>query len=318
VKKTGGPWFLGGIQGPPRSNPESAPSGVKSGSRFMSSTSSPSSYKKNSTGEQSGDKPKVRLASYPWYFEDWLFSETRASFTLAERGLYRDLLDYCWYYGSLPADVEILGKLCGEDWSPRQLRSKKRTTLIQNVTKKFHILADGRYHHPKVDEKRKLLVGFNLQRQRAGKKSAQVRKKTSTSVQRALQPSPSPSLVKVEEKAAAISTRPLRGKNFAAAKKTQDPTDERKPAGRVIDFWPYSPENVGAVRDSLCKLAREIRLPDPDDGLVRQVLDAGRGASGSAIHETLVGLFRRGKFRNIQSWGLVPVVLEPWFARRTG
>jgi len=35
---------------------------------------------------------EVQIKSYPWYLDDWFASETRASFNLAERGLYREML----------------------------------------------------------------------------------------------------------------------------------------------------------------------------------------------------------------------------------
>ena len=62
---------------------------------------------------------EVQIKSYPWYLDDWFASETRASFNLAERGLYREMLDFCWYYGSLPPDVKLLAKLvlfAGKTW----------------------------------------------------------------------------------------------------------------------------------------------------------------------------------------------------------
>jgi hypothetical protein len=55
-------------------------------------------------------------------------------------------------------------------------------------------------------------------------------------------------------------------------------------------------------------------LPPADDDMVRQILDAGRGAPAEQIAKTLRDLFQRGRFREIRSWGLVPRILKSWFA----
>lgn len=134
-------------------------------------------------------------------------------------------------------------------------------------------------------------------------------------------------------KAAAISTASSSGrkppKKAAAAAKNPDAKravvglplprfsngHDRRRNGMVVDFSPHTPASVATVRDSLGQLAREIALPAPDDAIVQQVLDAGRGADGAAIHKALVGLFRRGKFKNVQSWGFLPVVLKSCFVK---
>lgn len=51
------------------------------------------------------------LAMLPWFPRDFIAS-TRAM-RLAERGAYRDLLDYQWEMGKLPADHERLARLLG-------------------------------------------------------------------------------------------------------------------------------------------------------------------------------------------------------------
>ena len=79
------------------------------------------------------------------------------------------------------------------------------------------------------------------------------------------------------------------------------------------DFWPHQPETVAYVRDSLIELGRLTGMPPPDDGIVRRVLDCGRGANGQEIHHALRGLYQRQRFRSIRSWGLVPIVLQHCF-----
>ena len=75
-------------------------------------------------------------------------------------------------------------------------------------------------------------------------------------------------------------------------------------------FWPHSPGDVKLVRESLQDLALQVGLPPPDDGILRQVLDGARGASGLDICHTLVGLWKRQKFRGMYSWGLLPMVVK--------
>lgn len=84
-------------------------------------------------------------------------------------------------------------------------------------------------------------------------------------------------------------------------------------SGPEADWWPHKPEDVRLIRDSLHDLAVQVRMPPPDDGIVRRVLDAARGAPGDEIHGVLVALYKRHKFRAMYSWGFLPIVLNDWF-----
>jgi Protein of unknown function (DUF1376) len=56
------------------------------------------------------------LPTYPWhkwYPSKWLSSETRFGMNLAERSIYRDLLDCNYERGSLPNDPVLLAQLAG-------------------------------------------------------------------------------------------------------------------------------------------------------------------------------------------------------------
>ena len=70
---------------------------------------------------------------------------------------------------------------------------------------------------------------------------------------------------------------------------------------------------VAVVRASLSDLASRLRMPAPDDQIVRQVVAAARGATGEAIHDVIRGLYHQRKFDRMRSWGLLPVVVGPWF-----
>lgn len=112
------------------------------------------------------------IQSYPWYIADWRNSETRLSLNLAERGLYRELLDYCYMEGNLPADRELLVSIAGANG--------KQTRYCLEAVMKLFVLKDGpngsRYHHPKVDEVREKLFCYHEQKKHAGIKSGQARR----------------------------------------------------------------------------------------------------------------------------------------------
>jgi hypothetical protein len=286
-------------------------------------------------------KPELRLASYPWYLEDWLFSETRASFTLEERGLYRDLLDWCWYHGSLPAKRQTLRSLVA-GYGEEEAKSDKKATrkrhesdkktqksdkrreqrVWQKVLQKFILKEDGRYHHPKVDRKRIYLNGYIDRRRAAGRKggltrAANARAKEASfdtssqaSAKASLKPSPTPSPM-LELKAAAISTRARSLQappNAAAAAKKKDP---RKPPAQavMVDWSAYDPDLIQDWRLMLDYWGRSCKLPPVDDGMLHQLLDLTKGAAAPAIHEMLKQLFRRGRLDDVRSWGLFPLLL---------
>ncbi len=112
------------------------------------------------------------IQSYPWYIADWRNSETRLGLSLAARGLYRELLDYCYMEGSLPANREQLVSIAGADG--------KQTRYCLDAVLKLFVLKEGtngpRYHHIKVDEVRSKLLLYHEQKAHAGVKSGQSRR----------------------------------------------------------------------------------------------------------------------------------------------
>ena len=47
------------------------------------------------------------------YPDAWLNSESRLTMSLAERGTFRDLQDYCSIHGSIPAETSLIAKILG-------------------------------------------------------------------------------------------------------------------------------------------------------------------------------------------------------------
>ncbi len=115
------------------------------------------------------------IQSYPWYIADWRDSETRISLNLAERGLYRELLDYCYLEGSLPADrdkIKLLSGADGHDFARAWSKVEHLFELISTPNGK-------RLIHRKVSEVRLKLEAYHEQKKHAGSKSGQARRERS-------------------------------------------------------------------------------------------------------------------------------------------
>lgn len=85
----------------------------------------------------------AKLPWYKWYPTDWRLSESRADMDLAERGLYRDLLDIHYSDGSIPADPAVLAKMLSVDpvafaaaWVKVSLRFKPHRTNPERLVNK--------------------------------------------------------------------------------------------------------------------------------------------------------------------------------------
>lgn len=96
---------------------------------------------------------------------------------------------------------------------------------------------------------------------------------------------------------------------------------EKPPRGvaepeNAVSMMAVTPADREYLKASLSNLAREVHLPEPDDGIVGKVFEVCRGATGAEIHEALRKLFIGGRFRDMRSWGLIPLVLETWFSHQ--
>src|ERR1035437_5906376 len=150
--------------------------------------------------------------SYPWYIADWRTSETRLSLNLAERGLYRELLDYCYLEGSLPEDRDRIKLISGADGHDFARAWNKVRSLFELVSTPN----GNRFVHPKVNDVRAKLFTYHEQKKHAGVKSGQSRRQRALNVRStAVEPSPTP---------------------------TPTPT----PAPEPVKVKPFSPTGVGA------------------------------------------------------------------------
>lgn len=108
------------------------------------------------------------IHSYPWYIADWRGSEAVLSMTLAERGLYRELLDHCWECGNLPNSEVVLTKIA--HCSEKEFRKSWPTVKAQFYEN------DGRLYHVKVNEKRRAIEEWHDGRREAGRKGGLAKK----------------------------------------------------------------------------------------------------------------------------------------------
>jgi len=102
------------------------------------------------------------IHSYPWYVADWRQSETRIRLSLAERAIYRELIDYCWLEGSMPSDERTLAMICGCD-------SSEFRKAWKNV-KSLFLQQDDRLTHHRVVKGRDKIIAWSEARRQAGKK----------------------------------------------------------------------------------------------------------------------------------------------------
>jgi uncharacterized protein YdaU (DUF1376 family) len=101
---------------------------------------------------------KDTLASYPWYVSDWRGSKLRVKLSTTGRGIFRELMDYCWEVGSLPVDERHLTAISGS--------TKAEFTKEWPAIKCEFFQEDGVLKHHKVEANRPKLVNFRETRRR--------------------------------------------------------------------------------------------------------------------------------------------------------
>lgn len=105
---------------------------------------------------------------YPWYWKNWRLSEARETMNGVERGIYRELLDYCWSDGSIPDDVAAIARLTKHDEATIQ-------AAWATVGKWFIRGADGRLYNAQMTEVRAKQEARYHGLQKRGKKGAKKR-----------------------------------------------------------------------------------------------------------------------------------------------
>jgi uncharacterized protein YdaU (DUF1376 family) len=108
-----------------------------------------------------------KAPAFQLYAAEFLADENFALMSLAGRGAYITLICYCWREGSIPADMNRIGRLCGID-------SSAMAELWEELYSCFE-LANGRYIHPGLERERIKQQEFNRERQESGRRGAQSR-----------------------------------------------------------------------------------------------------------------------------------------------
>lgn len=124
-------------------------------------------------------KPRVTVHHFPVYISNWRDSETRMRLSASERGVFWELIFFCYKEGSLPDDVPLLARIC-------DLPIDVFEAAWPNVSKSFFLKA-GRWHNRKVDEELPEIERRYEQKRKAGEASAQRRRsERSTDVEQPL------------------------------------------------------------------------------------------------------------------------------------
>jgi uncharacterized protein YdaU (DUF1376 family) len=180
------------------------------------------------------------LNSYPWYISDWRDSETRLAMSAAARGIYRELLDYCWLEGSLPTDSDTLVKLSAV--------TKREFTVHWPRIKQCFKEVDGRLHNTKVDEKRPFVLQAKEDRQRGAERANEIirarrlanaernaERTLSSDAERTPPPTPSPSPTPLLKEEADSSPKP----DFKAAAQAiwECWLPKRRPTAAIIERY---------------------------------------------------------------------------------
>lgn len=114
---------------------------------------------------------KEKSPSYQRYPRDYLSDENVQLMSMEEEGCYNRLMDYCWIEGSIPADPQLLARLC------------KGVTPPEIVLRCFKSgVLDGRLVHARLDIERQKQEEWRAKSALGGKHSAHKPKRAKAKV----------------------------------------------------------------------------------------------------------------------------------------
>lgn len=278
------------------------------------------------------------IHSYPWYMSDWQSSETRLRLTMAERGLYRELLD--WLYssaeGSLPDDERMVARIAGCDLrSLRYIWPAVRAALVMGP--------DGRLHHHKVDQIRQRIDSWHEQRREAGAAGGRVR---AARLGHGQVPDSYPDSSQIAHDDEDTSPRPtarevpkesikVPSNRLATVKRVLKPSSTSTTTTKDLDpDCPPSRQNGGSADVSSLPPSIPQQYPDlkkmltqymqgqvPTDRLVVDVVEAAGGEPAGYIYDALLYLhnergLRYGTDSGPQSWAWFPTMIADFFRKK--
>jgi uncharacterized protein YdaU (DUF1376 family) len=117
----------------------------------------------------------MKSPAFQFYPADYTSSQRVRLLTLEEEGAYINLLCSCWLHGSIPADPDMAARLVGKGCS---------ATLATTVLTMFTPSSEaGRMVHERLERERLKQSDWREKSASGGRKSAELRKGASTTVQ---------------------------------------------------------------------------------------------------------------------------------------
>ena len=236
-----------------------------------------------------------KLASFPFYIQDWFGSESVAEMDYRQTVLYLNLLIRCWERGDLPEGEQALRKLANFDSADFD--------AAWPVVKQCFTLVDGRYRNAKVDEKRPTVVASKESRSERAAKAAAGRWNA---------PSNAPSIPPSNAQAMPEAMPDASDKQcLCDAIPSTSTSSIALSKGRSIK----EASGGGVCRkedlDQIAHWCAELRGVDalPDAGLCMRVWKAGNG-NLEAISQALAAAAAAGTGKRAKSFGLCINIVE--------
>jgi uncharacterized protein YdaU (DUF1376 family) len=117
----------------------------------------------------------MKSPAFQFYPADYTSSQRVRLLTLEEEGAYINLLCSCWLHGSIPADPAMAARLVGKGCS-----ATLATTVLTMFTPSIQA---GRMVHERLERERLKQADWREKSASGGRKSAELRKGASTTVQ---------------------------------------------------------------------------------------------------------------------------------------
>jgi uncharacterized protein YdaU (DUF1376 family) len=111
---------------------------------------------------------KGKSTAFQFYPADFLSDENVVLMSNVEVGCYIKLLCFCWKQGSIPANIDLISRLCNEPY-------EKMAELWPSIEPCFHNGQPDRLIHPRLEIERKKQENFSKERSESGKKGAKKR-----------------------------------------------------------------------------------------------------------------------------------------------
>ncbi len=209
----------------------------------------------------------MKSPAFQFYPNDWLSSRSVRLMDAEQRGWYIQLLCEAWQsvpQCTLPNDPEILWKLAGA--KDKESFNERSNLVLTNFQQRSNMLFNARLERELIKQK-----VFSKQRSFAGKKSAEKRKRTLTSVESSLNENP---------------TGGQRDSNITSTSTITSTTTVKReppPLGKLTDLWKIGYKEAFGVEYAF----------QPKDG----VAAAGLLKSSGMTPEALVEVARK-------AWGM--------------